>query len=113
VRKNLENKTDREVVIELHVLMSNMLKSLESIDGKLEGIDEYSDTLESVSDSVTDSLQTAVATLQAELYNSLYDIDSTISNAVSDSCSSLDEDDVRSAVRDALNYDSYSFINSL
>jgi vacuolar-type H+-ATPase subunit I/STV1 len=113
LRESLEDKTDREVIVELHVKVSNMLASLEFIDNKLEGVKGYSKQLQSFENRVISSVQNSIATLEEEIHDEFSDMDSKIKAVVSDNVVTIDESDIRSAVSDALNYDSYSFKSSL
>ena len=116
LRESLEGKSDREVIIEMHVKAERITEAITNIEDKLVGVQDYSKKLESLENnlaqSVNDlesSLEDSVNQMQLELHSSFDDMDSTIRNAISENINSLDERDVRSACADAMNYDCYSF----
>lgn len=90
-----------------------MFASLKSVDNKLEGVKGYSEQLQSFENHVISSMQNSVATLEGELHDEFSDMDSKIRAVVSDCEVTVNEADIRSAVGDALNYDSYIFKSSL
>ena len=116
LRESLEGKSDRDVIIEMHVKAERISDAICNIESKLVGVQDYSDHLVSLEsnlvESVNDlekSLEDSVGQLETELRSSLSDMDSTIRDAISENMNSLDESDVRSACADAMNYDCYSF----
>jgi LPS O-antigen subunit length determinant protein (WzzB/FepE family) len=116
LRENLNGKTDREVIIEMHVKAERIADAITNIEDKLVGVRDYSQQLESLENNLTQSvsdlessLEDSVNQMQAELHSSFDDMDSTIRNAISENMNTLDESDVRSACADAMNYDCYSF----
>ena len=106
LRESLEGKSDRDVIIEMHVKAERISDAICNIESKLVGVQDYSDHL--VYD-LEKSLEDSVGQLETELRFSLSDMDSTIRDAISENMNSLDESDVRSACADAMNYDCYSF----
>ena len=112
LRESLEGKSDRDVIIEMHVKAERISDAICNIESKLVGVQDYSDHLVSLEsnlvESVNDlekSLEDSVGQLETELRFSLSDMDSTIRDAISENMNSLDESDVRSACADAMNYD--------
>lgn len=105
LRESLEGKSDREVIIEMHVKAERITEAITNIEDKLVGVQDYSKKLESLENNLTQS----VNQMQMELHSSFDDMDSTIRNTISENINSLDESDVRSACADAMNYDCYSF----
>lgn len=111
--EDLSKKTDREVLVEMHVKTMRIFEALNHIDQKLIEVKDYTEQFANMDESV----KNAIDIMEDSLKESLEDMYSTISDDISDNISDnitiLDERDVRSAVSDALDYDCYSFKNFL
>ena len=99
LRENIENKTDREIVVEMHVKAMRIFNILSDIDSKLVGVQDYSNHLGNISDRITQAtsdLERAFRTFMAEFRSS-----------------NLSKEDIEKALSDVLNFDSYSFSSDL
>ena len=120
LREDIGTKSDRDIIIEMHVKEMRILDTLSQINDKLIGVQDYSDQLEAIANNMTEvveglqsSLSRSVEELQSEVENTLGNLKSTIEETISKSVSNLDEDDIRRAVSNALDYDCYSFKSDL
>lgn len=116
LREDMNNKTDRDIAIEMHVKAMHIFEMLSNMDSKLSGVQDYSNQFNALSSNVTrsvedltHSLATSVVIIKSDLEDSIKGIDSTVREAVADSSNTLDSEDVKHALSDALYYDSYSF----
>lgn len=90
IRESFENKSDREITIEMHIKLRNVFEILSGMDSKLEKVEKTSK---------------AQIVLQNNMCNAIDNVSSTVNNM-----QQMDSYDIRSAVEEALDsYDSYSF----
>ena len=99
LRESIENKTDRDIVVEMHVKAMRIFNILSDIDSKLVGVQDYSNHLGNIADRITQ----LASEIEGSLGSSIEELRS----------SNLSREDITNAVSDALNYDSYSFSSDL
>ena len=126
VRSSVADKTDREVLVDMHVKEMHILNALNSIFNKIEGVNDYSqklkefdgsmknrvDQVNSTVDGVKQSLMSSVAFLENSMKKSFGDMDVFIERSISNNMNAIDEEDIRSAVVDALAYDTSSYMDN-
>ena len=116
LREDIGTKSDRDIIIEMHVKEMRILDAISEINDKIIGVQNYSDKVEGLTSNMTgaveelkESLSSSVEELQSELENIIDNLESTVEETISENVSDLDEDDIRRAVSNALDYDCYSF----
>ena len=88
LRESLKGKTDREVIIEMHVKEERILKVIGNINNKLAGVKDYSKRLASLErkltssvDNLSDMVEDSLGELQFNLIDSS-DIESAVKNVI-------------------------------
>lgn len=117
IREDYTAKSDRDIAIDLHVKLERMMEKLNSFEiaeiksdtQQLIGtVDYLSEKIDSINEQV-DNLSDELDSMSDEIDNNIENLESSIISNISDYSNSLDEDDVKSAVEEALrSYDSYS-----
>ncbi|SCZ81329.1 hypothetical protein [Pseudobutyrivibrio xylanivorans] len=120
LRESLEGKSDRDVIVEMHVKAERISESLNIIENKLVGVRDYSNKLSCLENNLSvtfneleNFLKESVSEMQGKLQESFDELDYSIRDTISENMKSLDEEDMRNAVSQALDYDSYSFVSKI
>ena len=120
VRDDITKKSDRDVVVELHVKTMHILETLEKMENKLAGVKDYSSRLDTLSNNVTanvsnleNSLTVSVNTLKKNMESSFGNMDAVIRDSIAENSSALTEDEVRSIVETSVNKGSSMLANNI